>query len=204
MTEAKKYKTDIEIVCANPECMKKGYITLGYFNSVIKKGYDRFSCSMKCLAACKRQSKLLEKRCNGCKKIKDISFFNKRKTTYGDRVARHLCRECEKGYNDIHHDPLKKTEYQNKIRTTTNWRKDYDKKYREKNADTIRESGKKWAKKNISEATDYYIRRLLSNNVGNTEIYPPELIKLKRIQLICKRTLKIKENEPRRATQQSI
>lgn len=89
-------------------------------------------------------------------------------------------------------------------------------KYKENRCDYIKKNGvkikaqekickRRWFEKNRDQLTDMYVGKILTQRTPlSWNELPSDIIKLGRLQIICKRTLKIKENEPRGTTQQSI
>lgn len=164
----------------------------------------------------------VSKFCNKCNEEKPNEAFRtridkriKKRCVYLNNV----CKECESKIQKKRHHSLKDIpEYRiknaervkkyyaenpelvrekNQLRRQTARYKENRNIYIEKNKSKIHEQEKickkKYHTKNRDRLTDVYVGRLLAQGTsfGANEI-PPQLIKLKRLQIICKRTLKIK------------
>lgn len=90
------------------------------------------------------------------------------------------------------------------IRVTADY-KNYVREYRKRNKDKIYNQEKickqRYHEKNRDSISDQYVINLLNNQ--GLSVVLPELIKLKRLQIIAKRILKQKENGPCRTPQQN-
>lgn len=131
------------------------------------------------------------KECNDCKRFLRLDKFRSR-IQHGKPYIIAKCRECEVEYNKKWHDPEKRRIAERK-RFANPKRRDrknkYQRKWRENNIEKNRSYHRKSIKKNVDGLTDSYIKRMF-----RVAYVPPQLIKVKRLHLICKRTLKtIKE-----------
>lgn len=173
------------------------------------------------------------KRCNRCNKTKsDDSFrirYEKRKGNF--YYLNNTCRKCDSELSTIYRSSVKDNldwkqknrERSNKyrldsidiVRERTQARrqskayKEYRKKYIQKNKNRImkqeRICKRRYHEKNRDALTDtYIINRLTQKSPLSKNEIPPALIKLKRLQIICKRSLKLKQNEPQSITHATI
>lgn len=141
------------------------------------------------------------KECKQCGNILPVGDFRTR-MQHGRPYVIARCRKCENEYNAVHHDKeLKKQGERKRFSNPKNRKRKnkYQIKWRKKNILKNRAYHRKNIKKNVDEMSDLYIRRMIFHKKNGIHI-PSELIKLKRLQLIAKRTIKLKQNEPHSAT----
>ncbi len=149
----------------------------------------------------------MNKKCSKCGEVKPLSEFNKSKS----RKDRHAdwCKECLNIYSKAYRkaNPEKILAY-NKAYRKANPEKilAYSKAYYKVNKEKLNDYSKEWAVnnpekrkvsvnknalKNKKELSDNYVKRLFIQRTSLTASdIPPELIEIKRQQLILKRLLK--------------
>lgn len=165
----------------------------GDVNRSNKKGVPLF-CSKKCTGLARRKDNYVnEKECNTCCVTKKIESFRIRVIRgYEYTVAR--CKQCESkiSKSQVNLDNKRKTDrVRNSIPENRKRKNKLQRDWRAKNIEKNRAYHRKNIKKNVDGLSDNYISRLMDpEHLAKGEI-PPPLIKLKRLNLICKRTLKI-------------
>lgn len=171
-----------------------------------------------------------EKECPKCNKIKSYSDFRPNKEWY-DRFCK-PCRNIiqnEKYHTDSqfrnkHKESSSASAKKHRAKRTESFRKwkqrNPDKvlkirlaymrkhkinnrKYIEANKEKISAKNKEWRTKICHDLDDKYITYYLRSKIGIREI-PAPLIKLKRLQILAKRTIKLKHNEPQTTSRPNV
>ena len=135
------------------------------------------------------------KECNQCKIYLSLDKFRTR-TQYGKPYMVAKCKRCEYENNQAQCDRERRKETERRRFSNPERRErknDLQRRWREKNIEKNRNYHKKNIKKNVDELTDSYIGRMIFHVKCGIPV-PADLIKLKRLSLICKRTLKTKLN----------
>lgn len=121
--------------------------------------------------------------------VRAKNYYHENRNVVRERQRR------ERILNPIKHKEWKQNAYKrNKDKILSHQRE-----YYKKNKELFYRRSTRYKEKSRAEVNDTYIKDLFRQS--GLPITPPELIKLKRIQIIGKRILKIKENESRRVTQ---
>ncbi len=133
------------------------------------------------------------KECSACTIFLPLKKFRTR-IQHGKPYIVARCRKCEQEFNKIQQDPEKRRLAERKrfaIPEKRENKNQYQTAWRKKNISKNRAYHRKNIKKNVDEMSDLYIGRIIFHKKIGIPI-PHDLIKLKRLQLIAKRTLKIK------------
>lgn len=173
-----------------------------------------------------------DKDCNQCGFIIPITNFRTR-NQHGKLYIVAKCRKCEQENNFIQYDRDKRRKRERKAANPERWKRkykyqrewlkarpeydkkyyhkdlkrsrDYSKKYWQNHLEKNRERANKAQRESVSAITDQYVKGLLNRQTGlaYNEI-PTPLIKLKQLQILGKRTLKLKQNESHRTSQSNV
>jgi|SRR6185437_11716696 len=144
------------------------------------------------------------KECSLCETYLPIDKFRVRKGFFksGKDLVLARCKKCEQEMNKMQQDPEKRRNAERRRFSLPEKKKErnrYQNEIRAKNVHKYRGYHKKYIKKQVDELTDNYISRQLTQNKSSVPI-PQDLIKLKRLQILAKRTLKIIKHESQRTT----
>lgn len=166
-----------------------------------------------------------KKECSNCGMILSVDKFRVRQQ-HGKPYIVARCRKCEMEFNTVQCDKERRRfrnrkesnpdRYKRRYSYWKNWlaeRPDYQKKiyhkdikrargygakYRNANRSSLRARATKRQQVNIKNITPQYAKGLIARGTGLAfKEIPVPLIKLKQLQIICKRSLKLKAHEPR-------
>jgi hypothetical protein len=148
-----------------------------------EKPYSEFSiCKNSFLHICKKC-----KNSNGREKFRTDEDYRKRRLQDS-----HIHRENNKEwYKEYNHNRLDKGRV-------------YGKAYRDRHIEKVRARGKKNQMVSRQTLSDRYLKQLINKHSAPANYIPPQLIKLKRLQILGKRILKQKSNGSRTTTRPNV
>ncbi len=137
------------------------------------------------------------KTCSSCDLDFPISNFRKR-IMHGREYHVARCKGCEYQISKSQADPERRRIRENeRKRENKDYFNAYQKEWRKKDIEKNRDRHRINIKKNVDEMSDLYIKRLMFHNKVKGISIPYDLIRLKRLQLKAKRTIKTKSHESR-------
>ena len=130
------------------------------------------------------------KECTQCKTFFSIEKF-RTKIQHGRPYIIAKCRKCESETQQMNYDREKRRIREREFYSSPENKKkknEYRKNWNRINADKSRVFARNSCKKSVAELHDHYLVKLMFR--GRALPVPKDLLKLKRLQLICKRELK--------------